>query len=525
MVHKVGVILGLTLLLLTSGVGIAAADFHESDDYDTGDWDDGGSVPDGGGGDSNDGSDSGLATTPTSTFSGVAMPIPKAVQSELKTSIDSAESAHPGSQPELWLFMNQETTAIVASENPIQMGEVEIDGYQSHGGSVSVIVAESVNVDANPETVSGDDLSESTGNYEYQYVESSAPVKHVPFAYETADENVMQPTTTGSFDSQTVLAGRGQLLPPTALANQVAVNASRILGGGVRGLELVEYRVSGGVMLDSHQQDTWIVDSEATIRGVVLDRPVGSPASQASTDFNWLYAENVQANAESTQDFSRVVDRSEAESRFTVTTEADLLGSSISTKEALVAASACDGRETVGSAPNCVPAITDMTVRTGVAVADGGDYQALPFIAATNDLQGGIIEPLSGRYQITGEVIDFQNVHPGFSGRGLLIYEMERIGGVEVDGNVREQAQNDGETVVGEVREQLEVQPSEYESYANSKQQQNPVSSSEDGESTENEGDGQQGIGEVTADGGASTILLTLISILISLAMVRRVNQ
>lgn len=523
MSRKVGLAIALALLITLGGIGPVTADYHSRDDYDEDDWS-GNSDFDGS---TATPSDSGDETTydpnPSSTFSGVAIPMQNALQAELGTAVREAESSYPGSSPEVWLFMNEDTTAVVASDSPIQLGEVELQGYKATSGSVSVIVADSVSLDTSPKLVDNDELSGSPTQYQYQYVESTAPVKHVPFAYETGDGNVMQESTTGGFNSDTLLADAGRLVPPTELSNHVLVNASRLLNGGARGLELGEYRLSGDIFLDSHQTDEWIVDSEATVQGVVLDRPVGAPAADSPDDLTWLYASNVEAQANSNEDFSTVVQRADHRAGFTVTTEANLVGSSISSKEALVAASACDGGETVGAAPNCVSALTDMTIMTGVTVADGESYQALPFIAINNDIQSKLVAPMSGRYKITGEVIDFQNVHPGFSGQGILIYEMERVGDVRLASGVEGQVSTDKDRIVAEIREQLEVHPSEYESYADSKQQQNPISESSGTETDENAPEQTDGrFDDVAADGNGFSMTGAVLAMLISALYLRR---
>lgn len=535
MAYRVGVIIFLSAMLAFSSIGVAAADYHTTDDYNDDDWSgdsdwegdsdwSGDSDWDGDGStDSTDASDGGYDTNPTSTFSGVAIPIPNVIRAEYSDAIEEAKSSYPGEAPELWLFMNQDTTAIVASNTAIEMSEVEVEGYRSNAGAISVIVAESVTTDTSPRSIDSTSLANTPANYEFQYVESSGAVKHVPFAFETADRTLVQEATTGAFASRTLTAGTGRLLPPSELANQVAVNASRILNGGAKGYELGEYRTSGSIMLDSRRQDTWIVNSDAKVTGVVLNRPVGAPGDAAADDIHWFYARNVTANSESEQEFARVVDRSENEAGFTVTTEVNLIGSSISSKESLVAASACDGSETVGAAPNCVPAVTDMTILTGIAAASGDEYQALPFIAANNEIQSSIVHAMSGRFRVTGEVMDSQNVHPGFSGRIFVLYEMERIGEVNLAGEVMASAERDKTTMVDGIREQLRTSPSEYESYAQSKEQQNPVSSDSEGETkTEDGGTEQRGIGEVTADGAGFSAIGGLFAVLVPYLIIRR---
>lgn len=522
--------IGLGFILCFSGV--AAGDYHDPSEYDDEeDWDgDQTFTPD----DSFEHDDEeetewtpdGSDTTLTESFSGVAIPMQDAFEAELSTAIEQAKANYPGGDPAVWIFMNGEMTAVVASETPVSVGEVEVEGVQADGGEVSAIVADSVNLDTEPERVDSEALSESPTDYQYQYIESTAQVKHVPFAFETADGQVMQVATSGGFATQTAVAQMGPMVPPTRLTNNVAVNASRIIDGGARGYELGEYRVSGNLFLDSHRQDVWVADSDATVTGVILTRSVGAPVRTESDgeELNRIYTDDVQAQSETEAPFSDVVERADSETGFTVETEVNLVGSSISVKETLVQASACDGSETVGSAPNCVPAVTDMTVVTGVAATGGGNYDALPFLTTTNNLQSNAVEPVAGRYRITGEIVSADEMHPGFQGEAILIYELERVGSVSLESDNEQLTTSDADRVAGEIREQLEVSPSEYEDYASSKQSVQPISETEAETSEETESDeaveGQ--VREATADATGFTPTVAILSLISVVLYLRR---
>lgn len=167
-----------------------------------------------------------------------------------------------------------------------------------------------------------------------------------------------------------------------------------------------------------------------------------------------------------------------------------------------------------------------MTILTGIAAANGGDYQALPYIAANNDIQSGIVHPMSGRYRVTGEVIDIQNVHPGFSGRVIVLYEMQRIGDGTLADDVMASAERDKRAVVDGIREQLRVHPSECDSYAELKEQQNPISSASNSETDTEDGEsGQGGTGELTADGTWFSIISRLLGVLLPYLAIRRRNR
>lgn len=391
------------------------------------------------------------------TEEGATVPMPDDFYEEWSTEIEDFKQLLDQPDSEAWLLITSDMTYVVISDNAPDVGTGRVRGqfYQGFGEGYGFINLSEFENTTSVQQVDSEDVKDSPEEFEFSYIRTTGLYSQFAFGYDSADGYVKQPELHGTLEE---LSFRKPTTP-----GRIGYSSSWELSRDLENSDQTTYINTRMLPIAepyflAHRFGYTIVGTETTIRGVVLPRHPADPGTVNRPTV--VYISSTSIEAKPVHGVQSVADGEVQEGQI-VQLQASLYGTSLSSKEVLLAASTCDGKLTIGWGI-CVPAVTDATIDAGVA-AGGGSI--VPFAAAHNELQEDIAESLTGEYQIKAEVVAADEIHPGLKGPGLRIYEAEQTGGSKA----KQHAQSEGETISSLIREHLEQPPDsndEYESEA-----------------------------------------------------------
>lgn len=404
----------------------------------------------------------------TETYEGVVVPVPESLESyaeELRQ--NHSEYSYFPQDAEAFIFhRNGHDYLLFATDVEPEIGTVVFEGYRPIiAGGAKVIYGYDVNIEQNPTDVTRAELDDNPEKYRGEYVRTVAKISDYPYAYDAVDGNFRQPTSYGSLGSP----GYGHVNSIGEYGEMKGSQTAQIYANDSRNdiIHAIFDAVGEGPPTEQFHTRFGVHNSTAVVEGVYLQ----SPIQIAGVTLHTLHVASVDVESESVE-YDTLYNNIEEYEGEVVTVQTHLQGSKIDVKDVLTQASACDGSETVGAAPNCVPAAIDAQLHAGVTVdASGESPKPLLYGGIANYDQQSAVEPVSGTYQITAKVTTADRIHPSASGYALQIYDMEKTGSNAIPSAARSTAIEHSAEIRQRVEDRLvasqdEHEPTEYESLA-----------------------------------------------------------
>jgi hypothetical protein len=406
-----------------------------------------------------------LISTPTTAqvsnddtvdIEGALVPLSPEAQSEWMQNREDLESHVPVDVPSnvaLLHTQNQGVYGVFLDEAP-RVAEAQVTGYRTHepaDGTPGIIVATDVEFSQSGQPIDYADLKSDPREYHLEIVTFSTKVSEI--AYTSEAQSFQQRQTVGFVNHTAIFPLFG-----ASIGESPSAPVGRAGHWGVKNLSASDDMVTtalrrfftvGDISMVSNRRAFW----KRGVTNVTALIYHDSTSSELSLSETIAYVVNSEVHAKEISGPSAV---SKQEEGYIVRFESDLAGSKISSNEAILNAAPCGSRETdMATFPptGCIPVVTDSIVHTGVLFSSDmnrvGD--AVFYAGVSNSNLDQVAAAESGRYQITGRVVDSSAIDPRLpSEKAIVVYDRERMGSITIPSGFQRQSKL--------VRDQIESQ-------------------------------------------------------------------
>ncbi|WP_139172766.1 hypothetical protein [Halopelagius longus] len=349
------------------------------------------------------------------------------------------------------LFTDSGTKYIVLSESDPAVGQASITGVEilPPEGGTGLLVATSLNVNPEGTKVLLDELEKNPEKYQYEFVQVSASVTQITHTVDaTEGELVLQDSLLGLGEER---SSSNAFKSPGREGKWSTVNLSLAKQNSELSSELTgRLPLSTSSIGRASQQTRWWMSTNATVNMVVVgggdggvSAIVGQTTPKSTTVSN---LEELSAH------------RGEV-----VTVTTNVVGSSLSTQETLLSAAKCAPSSITNPATGCLPVPTDGVVHGGVLFDSPPQNtdQLVYYAGVSNTVQDTPVEPETGRYKVTGRVVDASQLDPRLEGTALIVYDRERVDRLSIESST---ATEYASTVREYIQEQQLSSQSEWQS-------------------------------------------------------------
>ncbi|QLH81281.1 hypothetical protein [Halosimplex pelagicum] len=191
-----------------------------------------------------------------------------------------------------------------------------------------------------------------------------------------------------------------------------------------------------------------------------------SQVTLASSDYSGsqtYYTSQVRQSGERIGSVSEIGDDDVGD---VVTVTASATGARLSAQETMAATSSCEGENTVEFPfSGCEPLRSDTVIHTGALwdSSSGASEDTVRYVGLSNTVQQTPTMPESGRYRLTGRVVEAEQIDPNLDpGHTLVVYNRSRVGDVDVPS----QADQSARTMELMMRGQLTMNISQWQTMA-----------------------------------------------------------
>ncbi|WP_224338264.1 hypothetical protein [Haloprofundus halobius] len=363
------------------------------------------------------------------------------------------------------LFTDSGTRYVVLSNSDPAVGQASLNGVEilPPEGGLGLLVATSLKVNPEGTEVPLDELEKNPKEYQYEFVQVSASVTQLTHTVDaTEGEVVLQESLLGLGEERFSFS---TFKSPGREGKWSTVNLSLAKQNHELNSELTgRLPLSTSSIGRASQQTRWWMSANATVNMLVVGGGGGSVAAIIG-----------QTTPESTTVSD--LDELSAHTGEVVTVTANGVGSSLSTQETLLSAAKCAPSSITNPVTGCLPVPTDGVVHSGTLFDSPpkNSDQLVYYAGVSNTVQDTPVEPETGKYRVTGRVVDATQLDPRLKGTALIVYDRERVGHLSIESST---AKESASTVREYIREQQLSSQSEWQSIT-------ATANAETGQSTE----------------------------------------
>lgn len=402
----------------------------------------------------------------TRTIDGVSVTLTDSRKAEYMDLMeDIAEDYSVSPRSHAFVVHTESLTWIVFTDQEPEVAEVQITGESiGTADGVGYIFANSVSFDAVPEPASFKTLATEPDRHQYELVTVTTTYRQLSYAFDAAggdfrNQQIIGMATNGSFNETTFPMEPGRWANYGVGTLSVAKNTTQRWF-----LAAVPLLSSGESIHAFGNGPSFGVNGTVRIKAVVLNRGPYQSATQES-DQVALYVRKISPVATEVSGPDEINNRgSELEGEI-VSFETNLVGSKISSKDAMIKLSSC-GQDAVFVGGSCMPVVTDITIHSGIAFDNVPNSlnDSVIYAGLSNLNVDGVSQPQVGTFEVTGRVVDVDSIDPRFpEGYGLLVYSMKRTGGPSVSSSEEQQAREISDSVKSTMISQANASSGEWE--------------------------------------------------------------
>lgn len=334
----------------------------------------------------------------------------------------------------VYAVMNRESTTLVFTDRNVSVGEAVVEGrVLGEEDGLQLMLAASVSVDTNPEVIPLQQLLADPSQYAYQLVQVRGRYQQASYTLDVGEGKFQRQLTTGALTNGTFFRTRmGDSLGQQARWGTLTLsNASESVESFAR--TSMGLTIGGnGLLTISHRRHHWWVNGTATVKGVVLTRPIGS--TPGSRPFAQMFVTDIKSNPRPIDGSGTIQRQGEELVGEVVSFRAQLVGGRISSKQTLLELARCAPDTVVAPGIGCgVPLVTDTAIHAGVLYEDApsNETDVVYYAGLSNEKLDQQFRPTSGTYQVTGRVVPTERLSPRLpSGRAVVVRDLERLGGL-----------------------------------------------------------------------------------------------
>ena len=410
--------------------------------------------------------ESGVASAPTMTVSGPAVPLPADLEQKYKENLQQVATSYGGStRAEVFLMAVDGDVYIVTGETQPEPGEATVRGIvvspsRTRGSDLGIIFANSVSISQSGPTLSLAEYDRTKDQYTGEVVEVTGHQRELAFLLE--NEGVVSKNRFG------LVSADGGVLPLVPSPGQTArtstielsKNDSNYFADSIVRLGLGVNMSGGSAVPFGYQSETWWADAEATVTVLVLPDELSDYMLGIGS---YVISADIEHTARVTP--GEVYRRGSELEGQVVQVETQAIGTRISTKETLLTVARCAPESVTvpASPPLCVPLVADVVVHSGVAVTADSPDTVIPYAGLTNEEQDQAVVPERGTYHLTGRVVSTDRIDPRLpDGYGLLVFERQRVGDVRLTAQETTAVRQHATAVSERIRSQIEMSPTEF---------------------------------------------------------------
>ncbi len=344
-----------------------------------------------------------------------------------------------------FILTDGKKTWVVFSDAEPKTGEATVEGtiaLEATTEQRGAIFADSVSFSQEGEQANLDEVKNNPEKFDGQLVEVTANYRQLAYAIDGNEAGV-----------RLGMGGRlggegGSLLSPPGEAGRWTV---RNISASDNRWRTAHQRAGGGgetVVSISNGENRWWIDAETTVNAVVLNYQ-GAPI---------LYVAQSDVASTPVNSVSQIADRGDELEGEVVTVESQVVGSRISSQELLLSVARCAPESVAFPPTGCIPVPVDATVHTGVL------FEGVPrefedvvvYAGVSNFHQTEVVKSERGTYQVTGRVVSTNQIGSDLpDGYALVVYDMERTGGLRANEDAQEAAQTYADDSEKEMRGQI----------------------------------------------------------------------
>lgn len=379
---------------------------------------------------------------------------------EIKQVLESLGYSAP--EEATWVTTPDDTKHLVFSDEPIPAGKATVSGQQLSvpGIDPSIVFADDFEVQRTGEHVTFSEFESNTSAYAYEVVELESKVRVGAVAAKPADSSAVK-LSVATFDPPGSTVGPSIDTAPGQYARQAAINLSE---HDLESLAEVDAVLGIGEFKGAAFDHQFWGSGDANATVAVIPK-YDDPAFQEPELVGYdLVLVDVDYDSTRLEGPGELADNAGEYDGEMVSLESDVVGRTTSPQEFLTSTASCGGKTIwVPGTSVCVPLVADTVVHSGVAVSVDGDVEMIPYAALSNEIQQTIAESETGRYELTGEVVDASEIAPGVDGAaGLIVHDMERVGDATLDEGIESQAQAQAEEIEDSIRTQINTSRDEW---------------------------------------------------------------
>jgi len=365
-----------------------------------------------------------------------------------------------------FVLTDGEKTWVVFSDAEPKTGEATVKGtiaLEATNDQRGAIFADSVSFNQEGEQADFDEVKANPSQFDGQLVEVTANYRQLAYAIDGSEAGV-----------QLGMGGRlggeiGSLLSPPGEAGRWTVRNISASDNRWRTAHRRAGGTGGTVVSVSNGANRWWIDAKTSVDAVVLNYQGTAILFVAKTDV-------ASTTVSSVSEISERGDELEGE---VVTVESQVVGSRISSQELLLSVAKCAPESVAFPPTGCIPVPVDATVHAGV-LFEGVPQQfsdIVTYAGVSNHHQTEIVTSEKGTYRVTGRVVSTGQIDADLpDGYALVVYDMERTGGLQASEDAQEAAQEYADESQTEMRGQINGSDPETNADATGNNQQQSTS-------------------------------------------------
>lgn len=341
-----------------------------------------------------------------------------------------------------WLvFTNQEPKTGEATVE----GTIAVEATRNTRGA---IFADSVSFNQDGQRADLGDVRDNPEQFNGELVKVTANYQQLAYVID-GSEAVTKRSTGGRLGGST-----GPLLSPPGEAGRWAVRNLSTTDEPWQTAQRRAGESGGSVLTIAHQNLRWWIDAETTVDAVVLNVQGNAV----------LFVANTEVSSTELDSISEISNRGGELEGEVVTVESQTIGTRISSQELLLSTAKCAPESVVFPPTGCIPVPADVTVHAGVLFERTPDSSAdvVVYAGVSNHHQQKVLTDERGTYRVTGRVVSTEQIDPDLpDGYALVVYDMQRTGGLQASQEAEQAAQVYADGSEEEMRGQINQSGSE----------------------------------------------------------------